>query len=118
MNDAVILEDFMEIIENKYIAANMAAKRARWLNEKKRLPTIKTDALKETTIALEELLANKLGYKIVQPEESKEVEELVPIGPPTSEEEKLEEESESLFDEEYIDDRKMVVEDEEPEEGI
>lgn len=116
--DAVIFEDLMEIIGNKYIAANVAAKRARWLNEKKRFPTIKTDALKETTIALEELLANKLDYRPIQPEESREIDELIPLELPKSEEEGLEKESESLLDEEYVDDSKMVVEDEEPEEGI
>ncbi|MFQ6043723.1 MAG: DNA-directed RNA polymerase subunit omega [Candidatus Poribacteria bacterium] len=117
MYDVPILEDLVDIVENKYIAANMAAKRARWLNEKKRLPTIKTDAIKETTIALEELFANKLDYRPVQPEEeSRKIEELIPS--PASDEEEVEEVSEQLFEEEYVDDRNIVVEDEEPEEGI
>ncbi|HIE27259.1 TPA: DNA-directed RNA polymerase subunit omega [Candidatus Poribacteria bacterium] len=116
MDYAVILEDLMNIIDNKYLAANIAAKRARWLNEKKRLPSIKTDALKDTTIALEELLANKLAYRPIQPEEVKKIEELIPS--PESDEEEVQEEGEKLFEEEYVDDSNIVVEDEEPEEGI
>jgi DNA-directed RNA polymerase omega subunit len=118
MYDVVFLEDLMKIVENKYIAANIAAKRARWLNEKKRLPTIKTDAIKDTTIALEELLANKLDYRPTQREEPRKIEELIPMTLPTSEEEEIEEERESLFDEEYIDDRNISYEDEDTEEGI
>ncbi|MBM3239447.1 DNA-directed RNA polymerase subunit omega [Candidatus Poribacteria bacterium] len=118
MYDVVFLEDLMKIVDNKFIAANVAAKRARWLNEKKRLPTIKTDAIKDTTIALEELLANKLDYRPTQREEPRKIEELIPIALPTSEEEELEEEQESLFDEEYIDDRDIFYEDEDTEEGI
>jgi DNA-directed RNA polymerase omega subunit len=44
MNHSGILEDLSRIIENKYLAVNIAAKRARWLNEKGTLPTIETDA--------------------------------------------------------------------------
>jgi DNA-directed RNA polymerase omega subunit len=118
MYDVVFLEDLMKIVENKYIAANIAAKRARWLNEKKRLPTIKTDAIKDTTIALEELLANKLDYRPTQREEPRKIEELIPIALPIFEEEEPEEERESLFDEEYIDDSNIFYEDEDTEEGI
>ena len=118
MSDVVILEDLFDIVDNKFLAANMAAKRARCLNEKRKLPIIKTEALKETTIALEELLLNKLDYRSDQPEEPGDTKELISFGPPVPEEE-LEEESESLLDEEYIDDRKKIfLEDEDPEEGI
>ena len=118
MYNVVFLEDLMKIVDNKFIAANIAAKRARWLNEKKRFPAIKTDAIKETTIALEELLANKLDYRPTQREEPRKIEELIPMALPASEEEEIEEEHESLFDEEYVDDSDVFYEDEEPEEGI
>ncbi|MBC8231988.1 DNA-directed RNA polymerase subunit omega [bacterium] len=117
MSDVVILEDLFDIVDNKFLAANMAAKRARYLNEKRKLPIIKTEALKETTIALEELLLNKLDYRIIQPEEPGDTKELISFEPPVPEEE-LGEQSESLLDEEYIDDRDIFLAEEDPEEGI
>ena len=117
MHNPGVLEDLMKVIENKFLATNVAAKRARWLNDKKRLPTIKTDAFKSTTIALEELLENKLNYQAAQYEEPEEIDE-APPALDTSDEREIEEDSDSLFDEEYIDDSKIVADDEEPEEGI
>jgi hypothetical protein len=69
-------------------------------------------------MALEELLAGKLDYKAIQPEGTRGIEERMPLELSTSDEEESEEESDSLFEEEYVDDRNMVYDDEEREEGI
>jgi DNA-directed RNA polymerase omega subunit len=57
----ITTEDLEGIIDNKYLAVLIAAKRARKLNQGV-LPSLKTNALKETTVALQELVAGKLDY--------------------------------------------------------
>lgn len=57
----ITTEDLEGIIDNKYLAVLIAAKRARQLNQGM-LPSLKTNALKETTVALQELVAGKLNH--------------------------------------------------------
>ena len=69
---------------------------------------------------IEEIVNKPVDPVICTTSQFKELEdtkELISFGPPVVEEE-LEEESESLLDEEYIDDRGIFLEDEDPEEGI
>jgi DNA-directed RNA polymerase omega subunit len=60
--EKVVLEELMNLLGNKYLAANIASQRARQLNAGMRV-TIKTNSLKHPSIALEELVAGKLWYK-------------------------------------------------------
>ncbi|HID55226.1 TPA: DNA-directed RNA polymerase subunit omega [Candidatus Poribacteria bacterium] len=72
----VMIEDLEEIIGNKYLAANIAARRARQLSIGVR-PRIKTNHIKHPTIALEELAAGELEYKLL-PRETKPDKALYP----------------------------------------
>ncbi len=116
MPKPVFLEDIMNAMENKYLASNVAAKRARQLNERSVIPEVSTDAIKETTIALEELLAGILYYQAPQAETPSTIEDLLKFEEPQPEEEV--EEEEPLLEEEYVDDRDFTYTDDEPEEGI
>ncbi len=116
MSDQVMLEDIMKVINNKYLAVNIAARRARLLNEGA-VTAVKTNAVKATTIALEELLAEKLEHQILHRGELREIEERMRLEA-TLIVDDADEAEEPLLDEEYVDDRGFVVDDEEPEEGI
>jgi len=116
MSNQVMLEDLMKVISNKYFAANIAAIRAKQLNEGA-VAAVKTDAAKETTAALEELLAEKLDYQILQRGELRAMEERMRLEA-TLVVDDADEAAEPLLDEEYVDDRGFVVDDDEPEEGI
>jgi DNA-directed RNA polymerase omega subunit len=59
-----MIEDLEAIVGNKYLAANIAARRARQLNTGVR-PKIKTNHIKHPTIALEELATGELEYKLL-----------------------------------------------------
>ncbi|RKY04219.1 DNA-directed RNA polymerase subunit omega [Candidatus Poribacteria bacterium] len=59
----VLIEDLLSI-GNKYLAANIASRRARQLNAGER-PRIKTSHIKPATIALEELAAGALEYRVL-----------------------------------------------------
>lgn len=107
--EVIMLEDLEEIVSNKYLAVNIAARRARQLNEGER-PTIKTGVVKPSTIALRELVEGKLEFRVLQvsqqPEDSLELDDT------------LLDEDEPILEEEYIDDTDLVIDDEEPEEGL
>lgn len=108
-DEIIMLEDLEGIVENKYLAVNIAARRARNLNEGDR-SVINTTAVKASTIALQELVQNKLSYRVreVKPakEDSLELDET------------LLDDEEPLLDEEYIDDTDLILDDDEPEEGL
>lgn len=110
--EIIMLEDLEEVVDNKYLAVNIAARRARRLNEGER-SVITSSAKKPSTIALQELVQGKLEYRLeeapiaVVEEETPELEEA------------LLDEEEGLLDEvEYVDDTDMITDDEEPEEGL
>ena len=108
--DVIMLEDLEGVIENKYLAVNVAARRARQLNEGERA-LIQTNMVKPSTIALQELIQGKLEYRVRSltppPSEVPELEETL-----------LDEDEEPILEEEYIDDTDLVIDDEEPEEGL
>lgn len=115
MSNEVMLEDLMKIISNKYLAVNIAARRARQLNEGA-VTTVETDAAKKPTIALEELFAEKLNYQILQRGELVAIEEQTRLEAVFEVDDA--EGEEPLLEEEYVDDTRLAIDDEEPEEGI
>lgn len=107
--EIIMLEDLEGVVENKYLAVNIAARRARTLNEGDR-SVITTSAVKASTIALQELVQNKLAYKVAETKPTKD--ELLEL------DETLLDDEEPLLDEEYIDDTDLILDDDEPEEGL
>ncbi len=108
-DEIIMLEDLEGIVENKYLAVNIAARRARRLNEGDRT-TIQTSAVKPSTIALQELIQGQLEFEIKEIiSQSEDILEL---------EDPLLDDEEPILEEEYIDDTDLIVDDEEPEEGL
>ena len=66
----VYLEDILEQSGNKYLAVNVAAKRAREINAENSLPMLMANAEKPVTIAIDELSSGRIGHEeLDQPEE-------------------------------------------------
>jgi DNA-directed RNA polymerase omega subunit len=112
---AIYLEDVLDRIGNKYLAVNVAAQRARALNERGISMLLMGNAPKPVTIALEELVEGKLGYKeLDQPSENPEDFPFTPFSEEEDDEEILEE---FQSHQEYFDDSDLKDPDE-PEEGL
>jgi DNA-directed RNA polymerase omega subunit len=60
----IYLEDIEDIVGNKYLAVNVAARRARQLNEKG-LPILKFDVRKPASVALRALVEGEIDYQQV-----------------------------------------------------
>jgi len=66
----IYLEDILEQSGNKYLAVNIAAKRAREINAENSLPMLMANAEKPVTIAINELRSGRIDYEeLDQPEE-------------------------------------------------
>ena len=66
----IYLEDILEQSGNKYLAVNIAAKRAREINAENSLPMLMANAEKPVTIAIDELSSGRIDYeKLDQAEE-------------------------------------------------
>ncbi len=66
----IYLEDILEQSGNKYLAVNIAAKRAREINAENSLPMLMANAEKPVTIAIDELRSGRIDYEeLDQPEE-------------------------------------------------
>lgn len=112
----IIIEDLNGIVDNKYLAVSVVAKRARRLNQGS-MPLIKTNALKETTIALQELVAKKLEYvELKRPVETK-LDASSVFNIENNDEDEIEEEFNNM---QYVDDSDFVeqVDEENMEEGL
>ena len=69
----IYLEDILEQSGNKYLAVNIAAKRAREINAENSLPMLMANAEKPVTAAIDELRAGRIEHEeLDQPEESLE----------------------------------------------
>lgn len=69
----VYLEDILEQSGNKYLAVNIAAKRAREINAENSLPMLMANAEKPVTIAIDELRSGRIGHEeLDQPEQPPE----------------------------------------------
>lgn len=66
----IYLEDILEQGGNKYLAVNIAAKRAREINAENSLPMLITNAQKPVTAAIDELQSGRIDYEeLDQPEQ-------------------------------------------------
>jgi DNA-directed RNA polymerase omega subunit len=63
----VYLEDVIKIVGNKYLAINIAAQRARQLNEKGIPLFTQAAPRKPASLAIEELVEGKIGYTELSP---------------------------------------------------
>lgn len=110
----VYLEDIEDLVGNKYLAVNVAARRARQLNEKG-IPILKFNVRKPASVALQALVEGEIGYQ--QVDQFKDTSEEFSIFSPISDEQ--EEESEifkQAFSNEAHDENADDLE--EPEEGL
>jgi len=114
----IYLEDILNRIGNKYLAVNVAAQRARELNEKGISMLLMGNAPKPVTVALEELVAGKLAVKALD-QASEHPEEL--LFQPFSASDEGDDDDEVLEEfqqnQEYFDDSNLSDPDE-PEEGL
>jgi DNA-directed RNA polymerase omega subunit len=111
----IYLEDVIKIIGNKYLAINIAAKRARELNEKG-ISLLNISSRKPASVALEELIEGKIDYKELEAhvETSDDVLIFHPVADETQSAEDLENSQPSAN---YVDDKRMA-DPGEPEEGL
>ena len=66
----IYLEDIVEQSGNKYLAVNIAAKRAREINAENSLPMLMANAEKPVTIAIDELRSGRIEHEeLDQPEQ-------------------------------------------------
>lgn len=66
----IYLEDILEQSGNKYLAVNIAAKRAREINAENSLPMLMANADKPVTVAIDELSSGQIEHEeLDQPEE-------------------------------------------------
>ena len=112
----IYLEDILEQGGNKYLAVNIAAKRAREINAENSLPMLVANAEKPVTAAIDELKLGRIAH-----EESDKPEELLEESPfvsVDSEEDEEVETSEELQPTEEVYDEDDVTDPEEAEEGL
>ena len=112
----IYLEDILEHGGNKYLAVNIAAKRAREINAENSLPMLVANAEKPVTVAIDELRSGRIEY-----EELDQPEELVedsPFGAIDSEEDQDAETLEEVQPTEEYFEEDDVVDPDEAEEGL
>lgn len=114
MNEVVYNEDLVKTVENKYLAVNVVAQRARQINADG-LPIVPSSAAnkkqKPVAIATQELIDGKLRY---EQGEAKD-----PVSSPASifTDPQDSDDGSELFGEEIVPDEEHNIEEEEPEEG-
>lgn len=108
----IYLEDILEQGGNKYLAVNIAAKRAREINAENSLPMLVANAEKPVTAAIDELKLGRIAH-----EESDKPEES-PFVSVDSEEDEEVETSEELQPTEEVYDEDDVTDPDEAEEGL
>ncbi len=114
MNEVVYNEDLVKTVENKYLAVNVVAKRARQINADG-LPLVPSSAAtkrqKPVAVATQELVDGKLSYKQGEPQVPDASAASIFTDPQDSNDESDIFSEEEIFSEEAQDT-------EEPEEGI
>ena len=58
----IYLEDILKVVDNKYLAVNIAAQRARQLNERE-FALLSSTTRKPASVAAEELIEGKIGHR-------------------------------------------------------
>ena len=115
MNEVIYNEDLVKTVENKYLAVNVVAKRARQINADG-LPIVPSSAAnkkqKPVAIATQELIDGKLRYE--------QGEAQVPDSTPPSifTDPQDSDDGSEIFGEEVVRDGEENAEEEEPEEGL
>ena len=116
LEDILKRGDNKEHSSNKYLAVNIAAKRAREINAENSLPMLMANAQKPVTIAIDELSSGRINYEeLDRPEESVEGSPFAPID---SEEDKEAEGLEELQPTEEYYEEDEVTDPDEAEEGL
>ena len=115
MNEVVYNEDLVKTVENKYLAVNVVAKRARQINADG-LPIVRPSAgskkQKPVAIATQELVEGKLHYKQGEAEAPDSSAASIFTDPQDSNDES------DIFNEEIVSDAVQQPEEEEREEGL
>ena len=115
MNEVVYNEDLVKTVENKYLAVNVVAKRARQINADG-LPIVRPSAAskkqKPVAIATQELVEGKLHYKQGEAEAQDSSAVSIFTDPQDSNDES------DIFSEEIVSDVAQQTEEEEREEGL
>lgn len=113
----VYLEDILEIVENKYLAVNIAAQRARQLNERE-FALLSSSTRKPATVATEELIDGKIGYRN-EDRSAQESDDLIIFSTDLTEAAQDSEEMAELVQPEiYAEETDTAVDSEETEEGL
>ena len=111
----IYLEDILEHGGNKYLAVNIAAKRAREINAENSLPMLLPNAQKPVTIAIDELKSGRIDHEELDPTEEP-LEESPFISIEEEDEDIGQAEESPLAEEDYEEDD--VMDPDEPEEGL
>jgi len=111
----IYLEDVIKVVGNKYLAINIAAKRARELNEKG-ISLLNISSRKPASVALEELVEGKIDYRELDAHVETS-DDLLIFHPVADEIERAEELEDSQPPETHVDD-KGRGDPGEPEEGL
>ena len=113
----VYLEDILKVVDNKYLAVNMAAQRARQLNERE-FALLSSTTRKPASVATSELVEGKIGYKNADSTSQDSDELLIFSTDPNEAAENDEDLSELAQPEYYAEETDAVVDPEEREEGL
>ena len=115
MNEVVYNEDLVKTVENKYLAVNVVAKRARQINADG-LPIVPSSAAnkkqKPVALATQELIDGKLRYEQGEAKVSASTPPSIFTEPQDSDD------GSDIFGEDIIHEGAENVEEEEPEEGL
>ena len=113
----VYLEKILKVVDNKYLAVNMAAQRARQLNERE-FALLSSATRKPATVATEELVEGKIGYRNADPA-AQNSDELLIFSADLNEAVENSEELEDIVQPEYYaEETNAVVDPDEREEGL
>ncbi len=113
----IYLEDIIKIVDNKYLAVNMAAQRARQLNERE-FALLNSTTRKPASVATEELIEGKIGYRNADPK-ARASDDLLIFNTDPNEAVKDEDDvAEVVQPEYYAEETAVVVDPEEREEGL
>ena len=113
----VYLEDILKVVDNKYLAVNMAAQRARQLNERE-FALLSSTTRKPASVATSELIEGKIGYKNADSSAQDSDELLIFSTDPNEAAENDEDLIEIAQPEYYAEETDAVVDPEEREEGL
>ena len=69
MSHTISVDDFKDKFDSLYRLVIVASRRANMLSKPETRPLVETDSKKPTTIALEEVLAGKVGARLITDED-------------------------------------------------